>query len=90
VRNAKEWQLSLGYRWLGSDAVPDAFVDSDLAGGGTNVRGITLGATYGLARDTQLALRYLSGRSISSPTVQPELKDRYKLDAMQVDMNVRF
>ncbi len=90
VRNAKEWQVSLGYRWLGSDAVPDAFVDSDLAGGGTNVRGITLGATYGLARDTQLALRYLSGRTISSPTVQPELKDRYKLDAMQVDMNVRF
>ncbi len=90
VRNLHDWQFSLAYRWLGSDAVPDAFVDSDLAGGGTNVRGVTLGLAYGLARDSQIGLRYLSGRTISSPTVQPALKDRYKLDALQVDMNVRF
>lgn len=90
VRNRNEWQLSLGYKWLGSDAVPDAFVDSDLGLGGTNVRGITAGLLYGLARDTQFGLRYLSGRTISSPTVQPGLKDRYAVDSLQVDLNVRF
>ena len=90
VRYAGDWQVSLGYRWLGSDAVPDAFVDGDLGGGGTNVRGVTAGVLYGLARDTQLGLRVLSGRTISSPTVQPALKDSYSVFSMQVDLNVRF
>ena len=90
VRNLSDWQFSLGYRWLGSDAVPDAFVDSDLGLGGTNIRGITAGLLYGLARDTQVGLRYLSARTISSPTVQPGLKDRYGVDSLQVDLNVRF
>ncbi len=90
VRNTGDWQFSLGYRWLGSDAVPDAFVDSDLGLGGTNIRGLTFGAQYGLARDTALGLRYLSGRTISSPTLQPGLLDRYSVDSVQVDLNVRF
>jgi hypothetical protein len=90
VRNAGEWQASVAYRWLGSDAVPDAFVDSDLGGGGTNIRGVTVGFNYGLSRDTQLGLRYLSGKTISSPTVQPALGDRYGVDVLQVDLNVRF
>ncbi len=90
VRNLHDWQLSLGYKWLGSDAVPDAFVDSDLGLGGTNVSGITAGLLYGLARDTQFGLRYLSGRSISSPTVNWQNKDRYAADSLQVDLNVRF
>lgn len=92
VRNRGDWQVSLGYRWLGSDAVPDAFVDSDLGGGGTNVRGIQAALLYGVARDTSVGLRYLSGRSISSPTVQPTLnpRDRIAVDTLQVDMHVRF
>jgi Putative porin len=90
VRNLHDWQFSLGYKWLGSDAVPDAFVDSDLGLGGTNVRGITASLLYGLARDTQVGLRYLSGRTISSPTVNYLNKDRYAADSLQVDLNVRF
>ena len=90
VRNLHDWQFSMGYKWLGSDAVPDAFVDSDLGLGGTNVRGITAGLLYGLARDTQIGLRYLSGRTISSPTVNYLNKDRFAFDSLQVDLNVRF
>lgn len=90
VRNTGDWQVSMGYRWLGSDAVPDAFVDSDLGLGGTNVRGVTASALYGVSRDTQLGLRVLSGRTISSPTVQPGLKDHYSVFSMQADLNVRF
>jgi hypothetical protein len=51
---------------------------------------MTVGALYGLARDTQLGLRYLSGRTISSPTVRYDLTDRYSTDSLQVDLNVRF
>ena len=90
LRNVGDWQGSLAYRWLGSDAVPDAFVDSDLGLGGTNVRGWTLGLQYAVARDTQLGLRWLSGRTISSPSVQQGLLDRFNVDTLQVDLNVRF
>jgi hypothetical protein len=90
VRNIGDWQLNVAYRWLGSDAVPDAFTDSDLGLGGTNIRGLSVGVLYGLARETQLGLRYLTARTISSPTVQPGLKDRYAVDSLQVDLNVRF
>ncbi len=90
VRDVGDWQLNLGYLWLGSDAVPDAFVGSDLASGGTNIRGVTAGLLYGVSRDTQLGLRVLSGRTISSPTVQAGLTNRYSVLTMQVDLNVRF
>jgi len=90
VRSTGDWQAGLGYRWLGSDAVPDAFVDSDLGLGGTNVRGLTASLQYGLARDTNLAMRYLSGRTISSPTINYLNKDHYAVDSLQVDLNVRF
>jgi hypothetical protein len=90
VREAGHWQASLSYRWLGSDAVPDAFVDSDLGGGGTNLRGWAVGLAWGLARDTVLSARYLSARTISSPLVLPQGRDRYAIDNLQVDLNVRF
>ncbi|MDH4391503.1 MAG: putative porin [Aquabacterium sp.] len=92
VRQRGDWQLSLGWRWLGSDAVPDAFVDSDLGGGGTNLRGLQLGLAYGVARDSVFNVRWLSARTISSPTVRPGLAtpDRFSLDNLQVDMHVRF
>ncbi len=90
VRNAGDWQVGLGYKWLGSDAVPDAFTDSDLVLGGTNVRGYTASLQYGLARDTSLAVRLLSGRTISSPTLQQNLRNSYSVDSLQVDLNARF
>lgn len=90
VREREQWQLTLAYRWLGSDAVPDAFVDSDIGLGGTNVRGLAVGLSYGLARDTALGLRWLSGRTISSPTVRAGSGDRFAVDSLQVDLNVRY
>jgi hypothetical protein len=90
LRNPGDWQAIVSYRWLGSDAVPDAFVDSDLGLGGTNIRGWTLGLQVAVARDTQLGLRWLGGRTISSPSVQQGLLDRFNVDSVQVDLNVRF
>ena len=90
VRDAEQWQLQLAYRWLGSDAVPDAFVDSEIGGGGTNVRGFSIGGSYGLARDTVLGVRWISGRTISSPTVRNGNGDSFGLDNLQVDLSVRY
>lgn len=90
VRERGQWQAQLAYRWLGSDAVPDAFVDSDIGLGGTNVRGFAIGASLGLARDTVLGLRWISGRTISSPTVRNGSGDSFGVDNLQVDLNVRY
>src|SRR5262249_23759081 len=49
-----DWQLFGGYRYLGADAVVDAFTDSDFHAGGTNAKGYFLGAGYGIANNTWL------------------------------------
>lgn len=76
------WQAFLTYRHLERDAVPDAFTDGDLRGGGTDVKGYTLGGSYGVARNASLNLRWLSGDSISGPPLS--------LDTLQLDLFMRF
>lgn len=90
VRNRGDWQASLAYRQLGSDAVLDAFTDGDFGLGGTNTRGYVVGVNYGIERNTSLALRYLSAKTLDSPTLQSTLKDRFSVDSLQVDLHVRF
>jgi hypothetical protein len=90
VRDADDWQLNLTYRHLGSDAVLDAFTDSDLGLGGTNVRGYILGAQYGLYRNTALGLRYMAAENIDSTLNASYPKASYKVNTLQVDLNVRF
>jgi hypothetical protein len=94
-RQRGQWQASLAWRRVGSDAVLDAFTDSDLRGGGTNVVGWSLGGQYALDRDLVLGLRWLSGRSLDGMTGQPAAAGRsgrsqYSLDAVQVDLGARF
>lgn len=91
VREPGQWQASVSYRYLGSDAVLDAFTDSDLGLGGTNVQGYTLGLVYGIYRNTNLSVRYLSSRNIDSPiNDQFEPNAQYRVNSLQVDLNVRF
>lgn len=89
VREQGQWQVSASYRRVGSDAVLDAFTDSDLNLGGTNVEGYTLGLAYGLYRNTSLGVRYLSGKSMDS-TINSNVDGRYNVNTLQVDLNVRF
>lgn len=91
VREARQWQASASYRYLGSDAVLDAFNDSDLGLGGTNVQGYTLGFNYGLYRNTSVGVRYLSSSTIDSPINNQYYPNaKYKVNSVQVDFNVRF
>ncbi|MEA9585846.1 putative porin [Xanthomonas sp. WHRI 10064A] len=82
VTEAGQWNASIGYRYLESDAVPDAFADSDFHMGGTNARGMILGGAYGLARNTWLSLRWLSANEISGPP--------YAVDVLQLDLSAEF
>jgi hypothetical protein len=90
VRESGQWQLFTSYRHVGSDAVLDAFTDSDLGLGGTNLQGYTLGGSYGLYRNTSLGVRYLSAKTIDTPLNAAYPDAFYKVNSVQVDLNVRF
>ena len=83
-----DWQATFAYRYLGSDATLDAFTDSDFGLGGTNLKGYQLGFTYGLDPNAWLNVRYISAESIDSFSLNPS--DRYAVDLLQADVNVRF
>lgn len=88
VQQRGDWQVSASYRAIGADAVLDAFTDSDLGLGGTNLTGFTLGFQYGIDRNTNVNVRYLSGRELDPFTIGQN--SRFSVDTLQVDFNVRF
>ncbi len=96
VQASSDWQLYFGYRKLGSDAVLDAFTDTDFGLGGTNSKGYFIGASKGLKYNTTLTLRYLAARSIDTPTLRRDAssgalaRDEFRADVVQVDLNARF
>ena len=90
VQEAGQWQVSATYRHVGSDAVLDAFTDSDLGLGGTNLEGYILGLSYGLYRNTSLGVRYLSSNSIDTTINSLYPTAKFGVNTLQVDFNVRF
>ncbi len=90
VRELHDWQVQFAYRRVGSDAVLDAFTDSDLGLGGTNLRGYTLGVTYGVDRNSTLGVRYMAAENIDSTINSNFPTASYKVNTLQVDFNVRF
>lgn len=91
VREQGDWQATLAYKHVGSDAVLDAFTDSDMGLGGTNVQGFSLGFQYGLYRNTTIGIRHLSSRTIDSPLDSTENPDaKFGVKTLQVDLNARF
>jgi hypothetical protein len=83
VGAAGAWRATVGYRYVQSDAVIDAYTDSDFHYfGGTNAQGYYLVGEYGVANNVWLRLRYLSANEIDGPI--------FGVDTVQFDMNTRF
>ena len=76
------WQLSFGYRYVGSDAVVDGFNDSDFGLGGTNMKGFTLAGRVALSSRVYLGLRWYGSESIAGP--------QYDMNIFQVDLGAKF
>ena len=76
------WRAAVGYRYVQSDAVIDAWTDADFHEGGTNTLGYYFWTSFGVAKNTWVRARYMSGNEITGP--------RYGLDILQVDLNARF
>lgn len=77
-----DWQAGVGYRYVESDAVVDAFTDSDFGGGGTNVQGFTLGGNVALTKAVRAGLRWMSSDEIAGPPLSS--------DILQIDLNAKF
>ena len=76
------WNTFLGYRYVESDSVIDGFTDSDFGGGGTNMRGFTIGGNYALSPSVRVGARWMSAEEIAGPTL--------KSDVLQFDINAKF
>jgi len=78
-----EWALGVNYRYLESDATPDAFNDSDFGlFGGTNLKGYTVFGALALSPRIGLALRWLSADEVGGPP--------FRNDTVQFDFNAKF
>ncbi|MET4896575.1 putative porin [Sphingomonadaceae bacterium jetA1] len=76
------WNLMLAYRRLESDAILDAFADSDFGMGGTNVKGWYLSGNYGLGHNTMIGARWISSNEVAGPPLS--------VDRLFVDLVTRF
>ena len=76
------WQLSFGYRWIGSDAVVDGFNDSDFGLGGTNMKGFTVAGRLALSPQVYLGLRWFGSESIAGP--------QFDMNIFQFDIGAQF
>ena len=77
-----EWQAGVGYRYVESDAIVDGFTDSDFGGGGTNLKGFTLGGKFALSKAVYCGLRWMSSNEIAGPPL--------KSDTLQIDLHAKF
>jgi polyhydroxyalkanoate synthesis regulator phasin len=84
----REWQVSLGYKYLEADAVLDGFTDSNFRLGGTNAKGWYVFGNYAIDKNAWISARYMSADSISSPLNQPARN--YSVDVLLIDLNARF
>jgi hypothetical protein len=77
-----DWNASVAYRYLETDATLDSIADSDFHLGGTNAQGYILTGALGVANNTWLSLRWLSAQSIAGP--------HYGNDVVQLDLLSSF
>lgn len=77
-----DWQVVLGYRYVESDAVVDGFTDSDFGGGGTNLKGFSLGGNMALSDSVKFGVRWMSADEIAGPPLAT--------DTLQFDLSTKF
>lgn len=79
-----DWNVSLDYRHVESDAVIDGFNDADFGAPlyGTNLKGYTLRGNFALSSNVWLGVWWMSADSIIGPS--------FKSDVLQVDINGKF
>ncbi|MGA8148522.1 MAG: putative porin [Gallionellaceae bacterium] len=88
-----DWSVSMEYRYLGSDAVLDAFNNPDFGLGGTNNKGTILGMNYGVDKNAWVSARWMSSDLVDSmvpATSTASAPTKFSVDVIQVDLNTKF
>jgi len=89
-----DWNVSLAYRWLGSDAVIDAFTNSDFGMGGTNNKGYVIGGNWAIDKNAWISARWMASELIDSAAPKTSLSTagptQFKADVLQIDLNAKF
>ncbi|HYR54525.1 MAG TPA: putative porin [Myxococcaceae bacterium] len=76
------WNVAVTYRYLQSDAVLDAFTNSEFALGGTNNKGFVAAAAVAIADNVILTARWLSSDVVVGP--------QYSIDVLHLDLMARY
>jgi hypothetical protein len=82
VVEPSDWQAFIGYRYVETDAVLDAFTDSDFHLGGTNAKGFMIGGQYAIYKNTWLQARWMSADEVTGLPLA--------IDVFQLDLNAKF
>ena len=77
-----DWNAFVGYKYLESDAVIDAFADSDFGLGGTNLKGYFVGGNVALGPNVWASARWMSANQVAGAP--------YAVDIVQFDLNAKF
>ena len=77
-----DWNVFGAYKRLETNAVLDAYTDSDFHLGGTNAKGWIVGGNYGLQKNTWLNLRWFSADEIVGAPLA--------IDVLMLDLNAKF
>lgn len=77
-----DWNTNFGYRYIESDALIDAFANSNFGLGGTNVEGFTVGAGVAVHPRINMEIRWMGASEIAGPPL--------KSDIIQLDVNAKF
>ncbi|CAH0348268.1 MAG: putative porin [Sphingobium sp.] len=76
------YNFVLGYRRIESDAVIDAFADSDFGLGGTNFKGWFIGGNYAIGKNTMFGARWVNADEVAGAPLS--------VDRLFVDLVTRF
>lgn len=94
IKQRGDWRLSAAYRRIGSDAVLDAFTDSDFGMGGTNNKGFMLNYSMGIAPNTWVSAKWMSSdlldAMVPNATGGTNAKTKFSVDSLFFDLNTRF
>lgn len=83
ISGPKTWMFSYIYRNLEADASIGAFADSDISGGGTDIKGSRISAEYAIYKNWTVATTvFIGNKKIDSSS------DKYT--RVQVDLNFKF
>ncbi len=82
IHRRHDWNAHLLYKHVESDAVLDAFTDSNFNLGGTNTEGYSLGINYGLLDNVWTSLEWISTDEIDGAN--------FGVDSLRLDLNSRF